>query len=255
LKPEKFLENWQTWSCELSSRPVVVTELTGGRTNRSFLLEADGHKLVMRLNSPVKRVPGVDRASEIRIWDAASRAGLAPKVLHADKQTGVLITEFLDGSSWGKPDVDVKLTNRLIGVLEAVHNLTVDAPLIDYAVHIEKFWRHIESRPCRPDVLLVQQRQPMQALVRILQKTPGRIGLCHHDPAPANVIDSEDRLYLLDWEYATRGPVIMDFAALCVEWNIDAAEISERVDLDSELLDSAQKIYRYICSLWAESQI
>lgn len=243
------------WSCELSSKPVVVTELTGGRTNRSFLLDAGGNKLVMRLNSPGKRMPGVDRTTEILIWAAVSQAGLAPPVLHADVQAGILITEYVDGASFGRSHIDSALIDRLVRVLEATHRLAVDAPPIDHATRVEEFWRLIDAGQRPADPLLLQQRGSMQALVEEFMEAPGPIGLCHHDPVPANFIDSQNRLYLLDWEYASPGPVVMDYAALCVDWNIDTAAIIQRVGVNPDLLDSAQTIYRYICSLWAEAQI
>jgi aminoglycoside phosphotransferase (APT) family kinase protein len=250
LKPEAALNNWPAWSCPLRSRPVIVAELAGGRTNRSYLLEAGGARLVMRLNTPGEILPGVNRAREIRIWQAASQAGLAPPVLHSDEQAGLLVTEYIEGTTPDPSDVDGALINRLVDLLSRVHALDIEVTAIDYAAHIEEFWRLIETRQVPRNEALLQRREAMQAFVTDFTAAASQIGLCHHDPTRSNFVGRNNQLCLLDWEYAANGPVVMDFAALSIEWCIDDAEMIRRVALDPALLDTAKTIYQYICELW-----
>jgi thiamine kinase-like enzyme len=252
LKPDEALSSWREWRCALRSRPIIVTQLTGGKTNQSFLLESDGRKLAMRLNSPAVALPGVDRANEARIWQAASNAGLAPAVLHIDTQSGLLVTEYIDGASLDASEIDDPLIDRLVRLLADVHELDINVPVLDYAAHIENFWQLIESRPHRENMRLLQRREPLQQLVEEFMASVTHIGLCHHDPARSNVVRRDNKLYLLDWEYAARGPVEMDFAALSVEWDIDTAKICNRTELEPVLLETAKTIYLYICALWSE---
>jgi thiamine kinase-like enzyme len=76
------------------------------------------------------------------------------------------------------------------------------------------------------------------------------IGVCHHDPVRSNFVSRADRLYLLDWEYAARGFIAMDYAALSVEWKLDCGEILGRVPLEPAVLDKAKTLYLYLCRLW-----
>jgi len=251
LKPETALDNWQSWLCAPKSRPAIIDELTAGKTNRSFLLDADGDALVMRLNTPRDNLPGVDRTREVQVWQAAAESGLAPRILHADHNTGLLITEFIDGATFEDTNANDVLLDRLVELLSRVHELDVAAPVIQYADHVDNFWHLIETRPRSGLDLLRQQRAPMQSLINEFSAADHVVGLCHHDPVPSNVIDRRGRLYLLDWEYAARGPVVMDYAALCAEWDIDEAELIRRIELDAEKLEAAQTIYRYLCALWA----
>jgi thiamine kinase len=252
LKPDLALNNWRQWQCALRSRPIIVTELTSGKTNQSYLLESDSLKLVMRLNAPTDVLPGVDRGNEALILQAASHAGLAPPVLHIDQQNGLLVTEYIDGISLDQADIDDLVIDRLTGLLAAVHALDINAPVLDYASHIENFWQLIESGQQRKNMHLQEQRQPMQALVAEFLRAAIDIGLCHHDPARSNVVCKGEHMYLLDWEYAARGPVAMDYAALSVEWDIGSAEIVKRVALEPASLEMAKTLYLYICELWNE---
>ena len=243
MKPDLGLDSWRQWQCALKSRPVIVMQLAGGKTNQSYLLESDDLKLVMRQAAPADALPGVDRASEALIWQQVSNAGLAPPLLHIDQQSGLLVTEYIDGASLDHSNIDDLVIDRLVSLLAAVHELDVNVPVLDYALHIEKFWQLIESNRHREYISLRQRREPMRVLVEDFVASATDIGLCHHDPVTANVVRKDTHLYLLDWEYAARGPVVMDYAALSVEWKIDTAEIIDRVALEPALLETAKTIY------------
>ena len=251
----KFLDTWQTWGCRLKSRPVVVNELTGGQTNRSFLLDANGVRLVMRVNAPSEKFPGVDRAREARIWCAASDVGIAPSLVFVDPEERFIITEYVDGQTLNPSQLDDSLTNQLFDLLADVHDLDVDTPALDYALYIRVNWQMIESGLVLHNPDLARQREPMQGLVAEFIAAQPQTGLCHHDPVISNVISADGRLYLLDWEYASRGFVAMDYAVLSVDWGIADAEIVRRTSLRPAELDMARQIYRYICDLWDETRV
>lgn len=252
MKPDIGLDSWRQWSCALSSRPDIVAQLTGGKTNRSYLLESGDSKMVMRLNAPAEALPGVDRANEALIWQAASNAGLSPCILHFDLQSGLLVSEYVDGESLDELEIDDAVIDQLVSLLSRVHALDVNAPVFDYAAHIEKFWQLIEPRQELNNASLLTRRVEMRECVAEFAALATTVALCHHDPTRANVVGKKNNLYLLDWEYAGRGFAEIDYAALSVEWDIDSAEIVKRVALEPGLLESAKTIYLYICQLWEE---
>jgi len=250
----KFLDTWQTWGCRLKSRPVVVNELTGGQTNRSYLLNANSRKLVMRVNAPAEKFPGVDRAREARIWRAASDARLAPSLVFVDPEERFVITEYIDGQRLSPSQLDDSSIDCLFTLLANTHNLEVDGPLLDYALYIRVNWQMIESRSGLHNPDLERQREPMQALVAEFIAAQPQTGLCHHDPVISNVVSADGQLYLLDWEYASRGFVAMDYATLAVDWGITDTEIVARTEIAPPVLDMAKKTYRYLCRLWHETR-
>lgn len=248
----KILETWETWGCGLKSQPIMVEELSGGQTNRSFLLDANGRKLVMRVNAPAERFPGIDRAREARIWRAASDARLAPSLIFVDPEERFVITEYINGRTLDPSRIDGSSIDHLLTLLADVHNLDIDTPALDYALYISVYWEMIESRTGIPNSDLKQHREPMEALVNVFIESEPRTGLCHHDPVASNVIQTGERLYMLDWEYATRGFVAMDYATLAIDWGIEDAVIMEHTDIDPTELHMAKHLYRHICSLWKE---
>lgn len=251
MQPETALHNWHEWSGELRSRPVILKPLSGGRSNRSFLLDSDGSKMVLRLNGPDTLLPGTNRSSEINIWQAASKQGIAPPLLHFDEGNGFLVSTYIDNSLPQQPPLGEIFVDQAFSLLKRCHRLDADASTIDYVGHIEQYWQIIENRNQSLNPVLIEQREPMQKVLNELVTSGTPTGRCHHDPVIANFVGNSNRLYLIDWEYAAHGLLIMDYAALSVEWEIDNAVVIERTGVELELLIMAKTFYKYMCVLWA----
>ena len=251
MQPETALDSWRQWKGELRSKPVMLKPLSGGRSNRSFLLDSGGKKMVLRLNGADSLLPGANRRNEIDIWQAASKQGIAPRLLYVDDKTEFLVSAYINNSLPTNPPLNETLTNQALELLKNCHQLDVDAPGIDYSSHIEQYWQIIKTENRSPKPILMGQRKPMREILNTLVTSGTPTGLCHHDPVVANFVGNADRMYLIDWEYAAQGLLVMDYAALSIEWEIDNAVVIERTGVELELLVMAKAFYKYLCALWA----
>lgn len=252
MQPETAINSWRLWDGELRSEPVILGPLSGGLSNHSFLLDSDGHKMVLRLNGTDSLLPSTNRSSESGIWQAASDVGIAPPLLHVDDQNRFLISTYIDNSLPSRPPFDETSINQALGLLKRCHQLQVEASKIDYIRHIEQYWQRIENKAHTPNPSLNKQREPMKKLLEELMTSGTPTGLCHHDPVAANFVGNADHLYLIDWEYAAHGLPIMDYAALSFEWQIDDKKLLAQTNFEPELLSMAKSLYKYLCTLWEE---
>jgi len=231
----------------------VLSTLDGGRSNRSFLLDSDIGRLVLRINGAGSLLPGARRTNETGIWQAASNRGIAPPLLFVDQQNQFLVSTYIDNKLPENPQHDAACVEHAIKLLQACHQLEVKASTIDYFKHIEHYWQLIEAGNRPPNPVLNKQRKPMHALLESLISSNTPTGLCHHDPVIENFVGSPDHLYLIDWEYAAIGLQIMDYAALATEWEIDDSTVLERTKLKPESFTKAKALYEYLCALWEEA--
>jgi thiamine kinase len=255
MQAESAIESWRQWGGRLCTRPVILGPLSGGLSNRSFLLESGDNKMVLRLNGADSFLPGASRRHESGIWQQASREGLAPPLLYVDGEDRFLVSDYVNNALPPQAPISEGFVAQAFGLLRRCHQLDVDAPSINYASHIKQYWQIIETKDDLHNPALAQQREPMQVLLDELINSDGQTGLCHHDPVIANFVGNSDRLYLIDWEYAAHGLVVMDYAALGVEWGIDDTIIMHRTGFESELLGTAKILYGYLCNLWEEITI
>ncbi|GMR14766.1 MAG: hypothetical protein BMS9Abin30_0373 [Gammaproteobacteria bacterium] len=228
----------------------MVGRLDNGRSNQSFLLDSSGTRIVLRLNSTTTLLPGANRLAEAEIWQAASARGIAPPLLYVDTQAGFLVSTFIADHLPPQAQTEDTVLDQVFDLLARCHSLEVDVPVMDYAQHIERYWKIINSSGTTPGNTLTRQRGPMLELLESLLNKDTQRGLCHHDPIPANFVGTADRLYLIDWEYAAEGLVVMDYAALGVEWGIADEVVVARSGMEPESLAMAKDLYRYLCALW-----
>jgi len=250
LQPEHAIDDWRQWGAGIGSRPHLIGKLGGGLSNHSYLLDAATGKLVLRINGADAFLPGADRANEAAIWQAASQRGIAPPLVFTDEGYRYLVSRYIESQLPADPRSDTALREQAFELLEQCHGLDVSAPEIDYASHIDRYWRVIESRTREPDPALLRERAPMRELVASLVASDAPTGLCHHDPVVENFVGGAGRLYLIDWEYAAIGLQVMDYAALATEWRMDKTAILARTGIRPADLETAKLLYGYLCSLW-----
>ncbi len=239
-RPEALLANWRGAGLPFRHRPELLGELRGGRSNRSFLVAADGARWVLRLDAANAAALGVDRAREARILRAAAAAGLAPEVLVADPGRGYLVTRYVDGVQRGPATLDAATRERLLALIARLPALAVEGPVLDYHTHLARY---------TPDGVL-----PAALAARIAtMEHESPAGLVHHDPTPGNVVFAGDQPLLIDWEYAAGGRVVMDLAVLVCDWGLAPAAVAERGGVAVALLHEACRLYREMCALWAAS--
>jgi thiamine kinase len=199
----------------IDAESADVEELQGGLTNRVYRVRNAGRQCVLRLRSDCNAAIGPDRACELAILQSAGAAGIAPEVLYADFDAGILVTEYLHGPVWQGSDLESdENIESLAALLRRVHSLPPCGTQIDLVGMAEQYAQFLN------------QRQGPHAFagncVRIISESPVHecVACCHNDIVASNVIDSGS-LKLIDWEYACDNDPMFDLASAIGYHNLD----------------------------------
>ena len=207
LQAEAILTDWRQWMPAAAAPPQLLQELPGGLTNRSYLIRIAGEQAVLRINAPNSRSLGIDRQREQILHRQAAAAGLAPRLIFCDPAQRFVITAYIDGRQWTRRDLAaVNNRQRIRDLIAAVQTLPVLFSRFNYVAYIERYWALLSEG--RPDLLsqsLHEERRRVVEEVTALQEAPWQPVVAHHDLNPENIIERDDRLFLLDWEYAACG--------------------------------------------------
>jgi thiamine kinase len=249
---DQVLQGWQGWNVPWTKPPCLERELAGGSTNRNYLIRADERLWVLRINGRNSKTIGIDRRRESAIVKCAAAAGIAPAIAYCSPESGLLITEFIDGRHWETDELDdPERLGRLLDLVTRIHELEVEATPIDYYAHAERYWvQLVSARFDVPDTLRRERETLLEQLITNHSDKP-YTHLCHHDLNPSNIIDQNGRLYLLDWEYAAYGSPAFDYASIGAEWGVPIERLPRYVGIDAGALNDAARLYQYICRLWA----
>lgn len=199
-----------------SGRP----ERLGGLTNR-----------VWRLGDAVLRVPGegtaayIDRRAEAAMARAAAAAGVGPEVLHADPDTGLMVTRFVHGAVTMTPALFRSRPGAVVRAARALRRLHgSDAAFparFDLFAMMDRYLQLLAGR----DVALPEGYHATLAEAGAVRAALARaappLAPCHCDPLCENFLDTGDRMWIVDWEYAGMNDPMWDLGDLSVEAGFD----------------------------------
>lgn len=255
-----ILEQWPLWS--LDTEPVFVRELSGGLTNKSYLLQSSSRLVVLRINHFNKSTSNnscnnsfsntfnIDRATELAVHQATAKAGLSPAIIYTAPNLSYWLRDFIDGTALSETNVTQNHLNQMAKLLKIVHSLPINDALP--RLNITAKAGHYLSQTTNLKAAEALRETYSQTARPSSTQNDKAISLCHMDPLPANWIDSSDgRLWLIDWEYAAVANPALDIAALWLhipeelrpQWEdlhseITTAELHSAID-DIQLLEAS----------------
>lgn len=194
---------------------VEPNVLTGGLTNINFLVEDGGAKYVVRVGEDIPEHL-ILRFNELAAARAAEKVGISPTVVHAEP--GIMVMRFVDGRTLNETAVrDPATLDRIIPVIHRCHHYLprelVGPVLAFWPFHVIRTYAHtLHDRGSRltdqiPRYLDIAERLERAAM-------PTEIAFCHNDLLAANFIDTGDRMWLVDWDYAGYNSPLFDLGGL-----------------------------------------
>lgn len=195
------------WSGEVTAEP-----LTGGLSNESWLVRDGTGRHVARFGHDYP-FHHVSRDREVMVARAAHAAGFAPRVEYS--ANGVMVSAFVEAVTWG-PDTMRAGAGALGALLARFHRemparISGPAFLFD-AFHVIRDYARTLGGGDGKWAGRVRRLVDLGADLEAVQ-VPLPIIFGHHDMLPANVLQTGDRLWLIDFEYAGFGTAMFDLAS------------------------------------------
>jgi thiamine kinase len=186
----------------------IVSRLSDGPSNASFLVEQGGGQYVLRLDKPGARQLGLDRVQEMRINEAVATAGLSPEPLFFDPAKGIYLRRFEPGRTWTAADLDCpENPERLAGMLRTLHSLQPVGAAFDPLAAARRYAAQLGSEEARRTL------RACETLMAQISFHPESAALCHNDLLCQNILEG-NKLMLIDWEYAGIGDPYFDLAVV-----------------------------------------
>jgi len=204
---------------------IAIRPLHGGITNRNFVVSVDTGDYVVRIPGERTALLGIDRAFEADAATRAAELGIGPAVLGMLDGVGTLVTQLVDGHHLEPTPFEARLDD-VVALIRRFHS---SGPLGGaFPIHRIVEWHardaaaHGVMAPAAYERLHQQSRRIEAAFGRAPMPTVP----CHNDLLPGNILFSDDRVWLLDFEYAGMNDVFFDLGNLSVnsELGHDAEE-------------------------------
>jgi thiamine kinase-like enzyme len=208
-----------------ADQSVQIRPLSGGITNRNFVASTDHGEYVIRIPGERTELLGIDRAYEAEAASRAAELGIGPAVLGMLEAVGTLVTELVDGHHL-EPTPFIE---RIGDVVNLIHRFHDSGPLGGaFPIHRVVEWhaRDASARGVMAPKAYERLHQLSRRIEAAFARAPTPLVPCHNDLLPGNVLFADDRVWLLDFEYAGMNDVFFDLGNLSVnsELNQEADE-------------------------------
>ncbi|QUS57737.1 choline/ethanolamine kinase family protein [Pseudovibrio brasiliensis] len=195
--------------------PSNAEILGGGITNFNVKITDESRTYVVRLGEDIVE-HGVMRFNELSACRAAHAAGVAPAVRYFQK--GALVQDYIPAEPLSEEEIQQpEMLELIVALLGKVHRdatQLIRGPVLAFWVfHILRDYtetlRLLDSDHIPKLDDLMQKAQKLEAAVGKVQ-----LVLCHNDLLPANILNENGRLWLVDWEYAGMNSPLFDLGGL-----------------------------------------
>jgi aminoglycoside phosphotransferase (APT) family kinase protein len=255
---ERRLEDWLAANLEGFAGPMTVTEFKGGQSNPTYRLTTPGASYVLRRKPPGTLLPSahaVDR--EYRIMHALAETGVpVPRtylLCDDDSIVGTMfyVMDFLDGRILFDPRLpEVSSNQERAAMFDAMNEVIAALHTVDYkAVGLGDFGReggYVARQIGRwSKQYKASETETIDAMERLMEWLPAHLPahdettLVHGDYRLDNLIfhPTEPRVIgVLDWEIATLGNPLADFAYHVMAWRVSPDEFRGLREVDIESL-------------------
>ena len=112
MEIQNSIKNLEIWNNEIS-----IETIKGGITNQNFLVTDGSKKYFVRIG---KDIPEhlIYRNNEIAASQAASKAGIAPKLVHTNND--IIIFEYIESATYNSELVK-KNIDKIINIIKKIH--------------------------------------------------------------------------------------------------------------------------------------
>jgi len=205
---EANIKSLKIWKNDISIEPV-----DGGLTNQNFLVNDGDKKYFARIGKDIEEHL-IFRTNEISASKAAALAGIAPKLIFTGE--GIIIFEYIKSITFNS-ELVIQNLNKIIKLIKNIHDeipnfISGDPPLF-WVFHVVKNYVNFLKNNNSAYLNLLNELVDKSSQLNKLA-SPYEIVFCHNDFLPANFIENNSKIWVVDWEYAGFNTPLFDLGGL-----------------------------------------
>lgn len=240
-----------------------IKPMKKGMTNRSFTFECNNKKYIMR-------IPGegtamlINRSKEASVYRAIANTGFSDNVIYINPDNGYKITEYIDNLK----ECNANDNNDLVKCMDLLRKMHSMSLKVNHRFELFERIDYYESLRNKDSVYPDYDRtkKNILSLKKFVENHKEKETLTHIDAVSDNFLFSNknkknEKIYLIDWEYASMQDPHVDIAMFGIYSLYDRKQMDNLINIYFENecpFETRMKIYCYvaICGLlwsnWCE---
>lgn len=215
------IEDWR-------GKNISIQPLSGGLTNTNYKVEVDGTPYFVRVPGESTELLAIDRKNEYHNTQAASQAGVAPKVLYHVPEFDAMVLEFIHGKTMSKELLnEPAMPTRMAQAIRKLH--AGPRFLLDFNMfRLTEYYLNL----CRDRNIKIpdgydERMETVKRIEQAMNVKPLATVPCNNDLLAENYIDDGNQLWLIDYEYSGNNDPTFELGNTCQEMQFSDAQIEE----------------------------
>ena len=213
---------------ELLKSRTLITELSGGLTNRNFRVDTAQGVFVARVSSNSSDLLAIDRTSEFRNSTIAGNGAVGAQVLDFLPGEGLLLISFIPGKTFGADDVAANLP-RIATSLRSLHALDSFDHEFNMFNTQRNYQKIVVDQGFRLPEGYVEFAPKVAEIKRAFEVLSEGLVPCNNDLLPGNFIDDGAKIWLIDYEYSGNNDACFEIGNVWAEAFLPLEALEELV--------------------------
>ena len=213
---------------ELLKSRTLITELSGGLTNRNFRVDTAQGVFVARVSSNSSDLLAIDRTSEFRNSTIAGNGAVGAQVLDFLPGEGLLLISFIPGKTFGADDVAANLP-RIATSLRNLHALDSFDHEFNMFNTQKNYQKIVVDQGFRLPEGYVEFAPKVAEIKRAFEVLSEGLVPCNNDLLPGNFIDDGAKIWLIDYEYSGNNDACFEIGNVWAEAFLPLEALEELV--------------------------
>lgn len=187
----------------------------------------------------------INRTQEKEIYETIRPFDLSDRIVYFDERTGIKISEYINDAQCPDPQSldDVK---RCMKIIKGLHTKELQ---VSHTFDLKERIYFYESLCKEHNAITFNNYEEILrnelSLIQILEHMSLPRVLCHIDSIYANIIFTDSKDYLIDWEYAGMQDPILDVAMFAIYAYYDESKCDSLLEIYLEREPELEEWIRY----------
>ena len=173
------------------------------------------------------------RRDQIQAAREAAKAGVSPEVMYADPDTGIMVSEFVEGAVTMTPEEFTGRAGSAGRAGAAFKKLHSSGAKFNFRFElfsmIDEYLGILSGKTVDLPEGYHDVLDEAKAVRQALEAHPLPSAACHCDPLCENFLDTGTRMWIVDWEYSGMNDPMWDLGDLSVEGGFSAEQDEEMI--------------------------
>ncbi|CAB4710391.1 unannotated protein [freshwater metagenome] len=205
-----------------------IAELSGGLTNRNFLIDTPEGRYVARMSSNSSSLLSIDRNSEFVNSTIAGKGRVGAEVLEYLPGEGLLLISYIQGKTYSASDVAANLS-RIATSLRGLHSLNHFDHEFNMFATQKNYLSIVQDQGFRMPEGYLDFSPIITEIKRAFAVLFEGLVPCNNDLLPGNFIDDGEKIWLIDYEYSGNNDACFELGNIWAEAFLPLEALEELV--------------------------